>query len=238
MESLVWYKWYPIPNYVVSLLIVTFSFLAYWIVQHFTEQYAQKGEKQQAKSIVINRLAGFILFFPIALLLYGLNGEFCLCSLGGYLKFKPDVWLVTAILSCVAIVVNWFAARSNDNLVMYPQIRLKEWSFTWLLISALTWILYLIGYEFIFRSLLLFTWLNALGAPTAIALNICIYALVHLPKGLKETLGSIPMGLILCLLVMAMHSFWPAVFLHASLALSNEWFSFHYQPFMRLKTKR
>jgi len=237
MEVLTWYRWLPIPNYVVSLLVVTSMFLVYWLIQGYTQQYGKKSEIAQAKSIIINRIAGFLLFGPVALILFRLSGEFCLCSLGAYLKFKPVVWLITTILSLVAILINWYAARSKSNLAMYPQIRFANWSIGWLIVSALTWILYLIGYEFIFRSLLLGTWLNALGAPTAIALNICIYALVHLPKGPKEALGSIPMGLILCLLVMAMHSFWPAVFLHVSLALSNEWFSFHFQPNMKLKSK-
>ncbi len=238
MEVLSWYRWWPIDKYVVSLLIVTGVFLVYLLIQQQIEKWGKTGIQKQAKSIIINRLAGFLLFGPIAYILYKLSGEFCLCSLGVYFKFKPEVWLVTALLSITTVITNWFIARSASNLSMYPQIRLNEWSIKLLITSSLTLVMFIISFEFLFRSLLLFSWLNALGAPAAIALNICIYALIHLPKGKNEVLRSIPMGLILCLLVLSMHSFWPAVFVHASLSLSNEWFSFHFQPNMYIKQEQ
>ncbi|MBK7407617.1 MAG: hypothetical protein IPJ40_05760 [Saprospirales bacterium] len=39
---------------------------------------------------------------------------------------------------------------------MYPQIRVAEWTFSLVLWSSLTWVLYLVGYETLFRGILFF----------------------------------------------------------------------------------
>ncbi|MFN8134788.1 MAG: CPBP family intramembrane glutamic endopeptidase [Bacteroidales bacterium] len=57
----------------------------------------------------------------------------------------------------------------------------------------------------------------------AIALNTAIYMLVHIPKGIKETLGAIPLGVLLCYLTVQTGSIWIAVMVHIVMALSNEW---------------
>jgi membrane protease YdiL (CAAX protease family) len=223
---------------VISLLIATFTFLIYWVITLKTEKISTKTDIEQARIILINRLSGFLLFGPIAFLLFRLQGKFCPCSIGMYMQYKPTVWFIALLLSLIAIVINALASRSQSNLQMYPQMRFSHWTLGWMMISAISWILYLIGYEFLFRGLLFFSWANEFMPVAAIAVNVCIYALVHIPKGWKETFGAVPMGIVLCLLAYSMHSFWPAVFVHASLALSNEWFSIYYNPQMTITLKR
>jgi len=49
-----------------------------------------------------------------------------------------------------------FSARKPKNLVNYPQIRAKVWTSKMVYMNALGWFLYLFGYEFLFRGVLLF----------------------------------------------------------------------------------
>jgi membrane protease YdiL (CAAX protease family) len=140
-------------------------------------------------------------------------------------------------LTIVIQLINYFNASSTSNLALYPQIRKEQWSWSVLAASALTWIIYLGAYEFLLRGVVLFFSVSVLDQSTAIALNVCLYAIIHLPKGAKEALASIPFGIVLCLICLKSHSVWPAIFLHASLALSNEWFSLYYQPQMWVKWK-
>jgi membrane protease YdiL (CAAX protease family) len=116
---------------------------------------------------------------------------------------------------------------------MYPQIRKNEWNLKLILISAFSWILYLIAYEFLFRGYLLFVFLKYLNVWAAISLNVAIYALVHVPKGHKEAIGAIPLGLVLGIITLKTGSIWFAFGLHVVLALSNEWLSLRAHPDMK-----
>jgi membrane protease YdiL (CAAX protease family) len=93
---------------------------------------------------------------------------------------------------------------------------------------------YLFAYEFLFRGLLLFFCIEELGVVLALIVNIFLYSLVHIPKGRKETIGAIPMGIILCILTIHSGTIWMAFWIHCSLALSNEWLSIKYHPDMKI----
>ena len=141
-------------------------------------------------------------------------------------------WIIG--LGVIIIPLSFFASKKEDNLSMYPQVRNKTWSGKTLFFSALTWILYLIAYEFLFRGLLLFSCIHEFGYWPAIAINLLAYSLVHIPKGMKETLGAIPIGFVLCLITISTGTIWVALFTHIIMALSNEWFSFYHHPEMKL----
>jgi membrane protease YdiL (CAAX protease family) len=89
-----------------------------------------------------------------------------------------------------------------------------------------------------FRGLLFFSFIRFIGNLPAIVVNVFIYALVHIHKGFKETLASIPFGIILCLMTLSTGSIWAAFIVHIILALSNEWISFHLNPEMSIKRNR
>jgi membrane protease YdiL (CAAX protease family) len=95
--------------------------------------------------------------------------------------------------------------------------------------------LYLLGYEIMFRGFLLFSCLNEMNILSAIAINISIYALIHIPKGFKEVAGSLPLGILLCLMTIYTGTIWAAFMTHGILALSNEWFSLKYHPEISIK---
>jgi membrane protease YdiL (CAAX protease family) len=146
------------------------------------------------------------------------------------LSFKngmPTLWW-TAGLSLVVLVMNYFATRSPDNLAQYPQIRAGKWSRSLVAGSALTWTAYLLAYEFLFRGFLLFSCVEEMGIWTAITVNTALYALVHVPKGIKEAIGAIPLGVLLCWLSLQTGTIWIAFLVHVVMALSNEWFSIYY----------
>ena len=120
---------------------------------------------------------------------------------------------------------------------MYPQIRKKEWNFQLLLLSAFSWTAYLLAYEFMFRGYLLFISVAYLGVWPAIALNVAIYALVHVPKGYKEAFGAVPFGIVLGIITIQTGTIWVAFVVHVIMALSNEWFSLRANPEMKLKRR-
>jgi len=131
--------------------------------------------------------------------------------------------------------LNAYAAKKPDSLKMYPQMRINDWTWGTVFLSGFGWVAYLIAYEFIFRGVVFLPIIPFVGLWPAIAINACIYALAHVPKGLKETITCIPLGIVLCYLTYITGTIWIAFFVHLILALSNENFSLYYQPEMKIR---
>ncbi len=82
--------------------------------------------------------------------------------------------------------------------------------------------LFLFVYELWFRGFLLFDSINRIGMPTAVTLNVFLYALLHIFNSKKEMLACIPFGLLLCFLSILFNAAWPAIILHISFSLIYE----------------
>jgi membrane protease YdiL (CAAX protease family) len=218
-----------------TIVIVFAAFIVYYVTNNLkpVNDYFIKriGEESgQIRLIVLQRLRGVLLFGLLpCFFMSGLNGTGMVFS---YLKisFSFLSLLAVVVLGAIAVTVNYFVARSSENLSVYPQIRAKNWSLALLLLSFLSWMSYLFAYEFLLRGILLFSCINDFGVIAAVAINIIIYAIVHIPKGIKEMLGSIPLGLIFCILTINFGTIWAAFWIHCTLALSNECFSIKYHP--------
>ncbi|PIQ46960.1 MAG: hypothetical protein COW03_17575 [Cytophagales bacterium CG12_big_fil_rev_8_21_14_0_65_40_12] len=137
-------------------------------------------------------------------------------------------------LGAIIIPMNFFNSKKEKNLAFYPNVREKEWTKAMVAKNAFTWVAYLFGYELMFRGLLLFSTIPLLGEWPAIVLNASFYALVHVPKNLEETIGAIPLGIILCLITITTGTIWVAFFVHITLALSNFFFSLKHHPDMKV----
>jgi membrane protease YdiL (CAAX protease family) len=137
-------------------------------------------------------------------------------------------------LALIIIPMNFFNSKKEKNLAFYPNVREKEWTKTMVAKNAFSWISYLFGYELMFRGVLLFSTIPLLGEWPAIVLNAALYALVHVPKNLEETIGAVPLGIILCLITISTGTIWVAFFVHITLALSNFFFSLRHHPDMKV----
>lgn len=209
---------------VLSISILTLCYTIYYFLfykQAAWQRWLGTDESGYGK-VCLMRMAGFLIF----LIPYLLTSD----AIPTPKNHLSRIQLIAALsaAACLIILLNYFAARSPENLARYPQIRLKKWNASDIVVSSITWILYLVGYEYLFRGYLFFTSLQYFDAVSATGLNSALYMLVHIHKGYKETFGSIPMGFVLCGITYFSGSVWPAIVLHSMLALSNEWFSIFY----------
>jgi membrane protease YdiL (CAAX protease family) len=226
----------------ISVAVVTIAFLIY----HFTsgsETLKRKIEAWTGETstsfnyVVFNRLLGLILFGGLPLLAMIFMTDFKFRDFGFRNPPGADSWMWIAILSIVIIILNFINAPKKANLAMYPQMQIPIWTANTLFISAITWILYLAAYEFMFRGFLLFALFDELGMIAAIAINTSIYSLVHVPKGRTEALGAIPLGALLCYLTLITGNILIAFLVHVVMALTNEWFSLRVHPEMKMVRK-
>ena len=145
---------------------------------------------------------------------------------------KTLLWI--AGLSIVLIIMASFSARKPENLVNYPQIRAKEWTRKMIVLNMLSWAVYLLGYELFFRGVLLFPLVESIGLWPAIAINIGLYSATHIPKGLSETIGAIPLAIVLCLLSVSTGTIWIAFFVHLAMAWTNFLTALKHNPDMKI----
>jgi membrane protease YdiL (CAAX protease family) len=123
----------------------------------------------------------------------------------------------------VALGILW-ASRRADFLDTYPLLRpehVTHWSWAVLLSYWALYALQFLCVEFFFRGYLLFTLERSLG-PTAIAISVVPYCMIHFHKPLPEVLGAIIAGFVLGWLALETRSIWGGVLLHVAVALSMD----------------
>lgn len=225
----------------LPIVLALCFFSAYWFTaksEKIKSWFHRRNEPDQASvnHVTFNRIAGFVSMgiFPLVI---------CLAFLPGYspgdfgLTWHSETALTSLLwtigLSIVVIPVAYMSAQKPENLVNYPQIRAKKWTSSTVIINAAGWALYLFGYELLFRGVLLFPVADHLGIWPAIAINIALYSATHIPKGLSETIGAAPLGLILCILTLSTGTIWIAFFVHLAMALTNSFTALKFHPDMQ-----
>jgi membrane protease YdiL (CAAX protease family) len=79
--------------------------------------------------------------------------------------------------------------------------------------------LFLMCYEIFFRGVLLNFCITITTVPIAVVTNVVLYAIAHTFSTRQELIGSVPFGIVLCLLTLYTRSVWPAVIIHVMLGL-------------------
>lgn len=235
--SFTWQSYYLEP--VTSIALISIGFIVFWFFTNsdFLQRLCKKRygkEKSLILIIVFQKLFGIIMFGIIPFLIFFVVFP---CNLTDYgLKFSNlliSLYLIL-LLSAILIPMIFFTSGKSENLKHYPQIRVKEWNIKLIIINSLIWIAYLLAYEFLFRGILLFSWVYVIGVWPAIAINTSIYACTHIPKGFKEAIGAIPFGIILCIITLITGNIWVAFFAHVLLALSNDYFALYHNLEMKI----
>lgn len=228
---------------VLPVLLAIVCFVIYWftaqsekVKAYFYTNY--DFDRASVNHIFFTKIFGFLTMGVIPLVV-------CLIFLPQYpfsfytLTFRSDTALYSILwiagISALVIPLASISARKPKNLVNYPQIRAKVWTNKIVIINIVGWSLYLFGYEMLFRGVLLMPLAHQIGVWPAIAINIALYSATHIPKGLDETIGAIPLGLVLCLLTLATGTIWIAFFVHLSMALTNSFTALKYHPDIHYK---
>tara|TARA_B110000003_G_scaffold42870_2_gene40288 strand:+ start:3811 stop:4569 length:759 start_codon:yes stop_codon:yes gene_type:complete len=228
----------------VPIVAALVCFVSYWftsISRQFKARFQRHhaGDEAATRHIFAVKITGFLTMgvLPLAVCMAFIP-EMGLADYG--LTVIPATSLYSLAWTmglCVLVVpLAAFSARKPKNLLNYPQNRATHWTRRIYALNLLGWAVYLFGYEFLFRGILLFPLVETLGVWPAIAVNIALYSATHIPKGLDETLGAIPLGLVLCLLTLASGTIWIAFLVHVAMAWTNSLTALkhhpdiHYQP--------
>jgi membrane protease YdiL (CAAX protease family) len=137
------------------------------------------------------------------------------------------VLLVTVLLIVVPII--WLNSQQPSIWSTYPEIRATAWSWHRHLSNALTWGVYLVAYEFLFRGFLLFGLAEHLEMWPAISITTAIYVAAHFGKPLGELLGCVPVGIGFGYVALLSGGIWGPVAAHLLIAVCNDEFCQRYR---------
>lgn len=233
------YDWKPeYTNAFVTIISVSIGFATYWflalsekIKASFFKKYIE--EKAWIRYVVYQKMMGvlFMGFIPGIILLS--ISDYSLTDLGLNLNNLKESLIYIGVMGSLIIIINYFVSRNPFNLSMYPQMRIKHWHSKRIFVNALAWAAYLFAYEFMYRGLLLIVCYHSFGFWPAVAINLSFYSATHIAKGLTETIGTFPYGLLLCFITISTGSIAVAFVTHLILALTNDYFSVHHSTEMK-----
>lgn len=226
------------PDDVPSLLALgacTASFVAFHYGFHAYALTRRHGVSQRT-AVHLQRLAGAALLgiLPLATLALTVRPSREALGLGA-----PDLRGTAAFVFAVALLVLpvvWRAQSRPESWALTPQIRDAEWSPRDLWMNALTWAIYLFGYELMFRGVLLFTLSARVGPWMAVAITTCAYVFAHLPKPAAETTGTLPMGVFFALASLATGSIAAPLLAHLAIALVSDYSAIRANPRFTIKS--
>jgi len=215
----------------MALLTTVKALIVYWALYYFLKRMMVL---RPTTFVVLMRFVGLLCFAAIPRWVMKIGGEEASFV---DVEYQDITAIVASLLIGIPIIltVNYFNSKRENQLAVYPAIRSKEWGVGLILVDMVSWALYLLAYEWLFRGYLLFHCIELWGPAVAIAVNIAIYAAAHLPKGRFETIGSLPLGVVFCLVAIYTGSFWTVFILHFVMAFSNDLFSVWRNPAMRYR---
>ena len=233
-------EWH-IDNLEISLAISLFAagYITYYFISHsekILDRYQAKfGQVQGLTQFIwMSRYLGALLigFIPMLIMTTITGKSLAFYGLGFANSSLSLAWVFGLLIPVIPIT--YVNARKAESYAFYPFVREKNWTRQMVFQNALSWIIYLFGYELMFRGILLFSTISVMGIWPAIVLNTALYALVHMPKSLKETISAVPFGVILCLITLTTGTFWVAFVVHCGLALGTFLFSLKFNPEMKI----
>jgi membrane protease YdiL (CAAX protease family) len=176
------YTFLPIMLSIVFFTIYWFTSKSEKLKTWFFEQY--ESDQATVNHVTFNRIVGFVAMgiLPALFCLIFLP-DFSLADYGLTFKAETGIFTMkwTLILAVLVVPLVYFSAKKPKNRINYPMIRAKIWTKRIIFLNIFGWVVYLFGYEFLFRGILLFPLAEHLGVWPAIAVNVALYSATHIP---------------------------------------------------------
>lgn len=134
---------------------------------------------------------------------------------------KWQVWLRDSVFFyLVVFFVLYWASRQPSFRRVYPYLLLSRMGGGGFFLAQTIRLLYMVGWEFLFRGYLLFGFSRQAGNAVGIVVSTIPFVLMHIGKPAAEIWGSVAAGVILSVLALRGCSFLPAALVHYSAAVT------------------
>ncbi len=182
--------------------------------------------------IIYHNCMSFVLFFGLGVLFTKLIIKERLTNFGLGLQNKKAFLFICLIALPIAVICGLTTLLDPDMCATYPLVDFHTYGEWYMVLGYfVSYLLYYIGWEYLFRGILLFSSTKKCGAMGAILLTTLVSALIHTSIGafgkpMIETLSAIPAGLIFGYIAHKTKSIYPTLFIHFMIGISTDLFIF------------
>jgi membrane protease YdiL (CAAX protease family) len=225
---------------ILALATFTGEYFLYWFIANSAglRRFCDKrfeGERAQAMYILFQRIVGIVFLGIPAVLITIILPEFRLRSFGVIpIESIATLYWILGISAVIIPLVLSFS-RTPSFFETYPLIRAQTWDGFLIVANTVSWCLYILIYEFLFRGFLLGACVEPFGVWPAILVNVAVYVCVHIPYGFWVTLGALPLGLAMCMATVNTGNIWTAYAVHLMVALLNDYVALAANPRTRVR---
>ena len=200
-------------------VLVSISFVAYFIVSMV---YKKLGiHNLQSALMVNNGLRLLNLKHVLGIILFGIIFYTILPELRFLVNVIEIPRLhVLSLFFMVLFLCAFVANASVKRQGLHTQISGYNFSNAWT--YFIIRFVFLLCYEFFFRGVLLFQFLEYVPLFPAMLYSTLLYVLIHSFDSRKEILGAIPFGFVLCLFAYYTNSVWYVFLIHIALSAVYE----------------
>lgn len=189
-------------------------------------------ENVEYYKIIYHNCMSFLLFFCLGLLFTKFIMREKLTNVGLGLGNKKFGGIIILIATFVVPIITLSVLLDADMVNTYPLVDLSAnnlW-WQWVLYFA-SYILYYIGWEYLFRGILLFGLKDRCGILITILITTLISALIHTSiagfgKPMIETLSAIFAGIIFAFITYRSNSIYYSLYLHALVGICTDIYIF------------
>lgn len=182
--------------------------------------------------IIYHNMMPFVLFFLLGMIYTKCIMKVSLKDIG----LRLGDWKLGLKLMGLATIIVPLCALSTlldkSMVATYPLVNFHTYSSWWQIgLYFLSYIMYYIGWEYLFRGILLSGTREKIGAMGAILLTTLISSLIHTSiagfgKPMIETLSAIPAGLIFGYITDKTNSIYYSLYIHALVGILTDLFIF------------
>lgn len=152
-----------------------------------------------------------------------------------HFTWNKEVAMYTMAGVFIALLLSLLTTPKTASLEIYPELRIRFWRPRILITSALSWVMYILAYEFFYRGLLFQSLRFHMNDGLAIAACTALYSLTHYFKLNRLTTASILYSVAACYVVLRTGSLWPPIITHLVLCLATEWLSIRHHMEMYVR---
>lgn len=132
---------------------------------------------------------------------------------------------MSVVFFLVMLPILWIASASADFQTTYPHAQIAKADWNVFFIYELVFLIYFVGWEFIWRGYMLFGLEKQLGGAVAVLVQMIPFVILHNGKPVMETFGAIVAAIALGALTLRTRSFWYCVVTHWSVMITIDFLS-------------
>jgi membrane protease YdiL (CAAX protease family) len=218
-----------------ATVVYPFSYYAPRVFPSLLAFFGATERTEAIWSILLGRLLGFVMLGPVpaivALLFlppspnrYGLNLQ----------DYSISLIASAAVCPIVGAILYLGYKIWPGSLKGYPEINVECWDRQLLTLNALSWFIYLSGYEFFFRGFLLYPLAEHFGSWPSIFVTTVIYSFTHLVKQPQEMASAAMLGIFYGGIALLTGSLLSPYLVHIFISPTSEYLAIRANPDMRI----